>query len=72
MGPAFPGALLYRLPDGEFVWRRGRKLNIEKVREIRALAAQGMPQRAIAGKFEACLATINEIVRNKIWREVAA
>jgi hypothetical protein len=71
IGSAFPGARLHRLPDGRFAWGRGLKLSIEKVREIRALAAQGMTKKALAQQFGVGKSIVSSIVLNQKWREAA-
>lgn len=48
----------------------GTFLTWEDVREIRAMAATGIKQRAIAKKFSIGQSQISRIVRNVVWKEV--
>jgi hypothetical protein len=60
------------LDVGRFVLGHGLKLNIEQVRQIRALAARGMTKTNIALRFGVGKSFISAIVLNKNWKEAAA
>jgi hypothetical protein len=47
---------------------RGRKLNPEKVAEIRSLAARGIKHGPIAATYGVCRPVVSMIVSNRIWR----
>lgn len=58
-----------RMPRGE--QNAKAVLTEDAVREIRALAAAGMPQRAIARRFEITQPNVGFICRRETWRHVA-
>lgn len=47
------------------------RLTADQVREIRALAAEGMPQVAIATRFHMSQTGVGQIVRRQTWRHVS-
>ena len=46
------------------------KLSVEHVQEIRKSVSEGVPQNLIAKQFAMSKATINRIVKRKLWRHV--
>jgi hypothetical protein len=57
-----------RMPRGSR--HHNSKLTEDTVRSIRALAAGGMPQRAIAKRFSVAKATVAAAIHAKNWRHV--
>lgn len=63
---------------GNVVWRKSRlrlqksrraKLTIEQVRELRQLAAQKVPRKELARKYNITQAVVSNIINYKIWKE---
>jgi hypothetical protein len=48
----------------------GHRLNIDQVREIRSLAAQGIARTALAHRFSVTRSTVGQIVRGELWRNL--
>jgi hypothetical protein len=53
--------------DGTVRPRRGKKLNVAKVREIRSAIQAGQTWRATAARFGICTKTLGMILNGKIW-----
>jgi hypothetical protein len=47
------------------------KLTVDKVKRIRAMASDGMGCTAIARQFGLNISTVNDITRQKTWKDVA-
>ena len=50
--------------------RAGKKLTLENVREIKQCLAAGATQVSLADRFGVTKATISQISRGKIWKQV--
>ncbi len=50
--------------------RRGAKLTVSQVYDIRALAAQGTTQGALARLYQVSIVSIGRIVRREVWQDL--
>jgi transposase len=50
--------------------RRNHKLTPADVQQIREIAAQGMPRKAIASQFGVSLATIKKVISREHWTHI--
>jgi hypothetical protein len=64
-----PRAVLRRQADGSRQWRRGKKLTIEEVREIRALRDAGFLHKEIARQFAISKSHSRAIVNFQVWKD---
>lgn len=67
----FEGSQQENMADMVQKQRQAAKLDEEKVREIRALAGQGLLQREIGARFGLRQAQVSQIVRRERWRHIA-
>jgi len=53
------------------IHRPRTKLNVPKVRKMRRLAKDSVPQKALAAMFGVSIACVSKVVRRHTWSEVA-
>jgi hypothetical protein len=56
----------------KYVFRTGRKLNLEKAADIRRRAAAGESKRSLAAAFGVAVGTIEQVLHGATWRHAEA